>query len=441
MSNPPQQPHSSNPPTPKSKADLSRIIVAIVIGNGFVTYDFTVYSFSAALIGRLFFPAANPLSSLLLSLGTFGAGFVMRPVGAYLIGRIADRQGRRAGMIVALALMTAGTWTIACLPSYQTIGAAATWLMVTARLLQGLAAGGEIGPASASLMESVPYRLRCFMVSWRGASQGAAACVAALVGALTSWGLSAEQMHAWGWRIPFMLGGLIGPVGWYLRRRMQGEPVPSNAAAGAPAQGPFEGGIRPLVYGVLMMAATSTSIYLAVFYMPGYLVHTLHRPAPISLFTACLSGFVIFVMSPLVGVLADRFESRKPLQYAGLFACLVATWPAFTALTHGAGTVASVAIITGYVALALNNAGPNSVMVLEAFPPHRRAAALAVIYGVGVVLFGGFTPFIVTWLIARTGDAMMPAWYLLGATVLTLFALYRFPERDGRAGEWGAAVR
>ncbi|CAE6913438.1 Proline/betaine transporter [Paraburkholderia nemoris] len=411
-----------------SRAELRRIVTAIVIGNGFVAYDFTVYSFSAVIIGNLFFPSSNPASSLLLSLATFGAGFVMRPLGAIMIGHIADSRGRKAGLTVSLTLMTLGTWLIACLPGYASIGPAATVLMVLARLMQGLAAGGEIGPASASLMESVAYRHRCFMVSWRGASQGAAAFAAALVGACTTALLSPAAMHDWGWRIPFVLGGLIGPVGWYLRRRMPvAAPLPHTRLS---PRRMFTEYPRPFICGLLMMAAPSVGIYLTVFYMPAYLVRTLHRPAAISLLTACLSGLVILVVTPLVAHAADRFVSRKTLQYAALVASLAAAWPAFWALTHGVGDVAALVIITGYVALAVNNAGPSSVLMMEAFPVHRRAAGVAMIYSFGVVLFGGFSPFLVTWLINRTGDPMVPAWYLMAATLLTLAALRAFPEAE-----------
>jgi MFS family permease len=412
---------------PPSRAELRRIIIAIVIGNGFVAYDFTVYSFSAVIIGKLFFPSSSPAASLLLSLATFGAGFVMRPFGALMIGHIADSRGRKAGLTVSLALMTLGTWLIACLPGYASIGPAATVLMVLARLTQGLAAGGEIGPASASLMESAGYRQRCFMVSWRGASQGAAAFAAALVGASTTALLSPAAMREWGWRVPFVLGGLIGPLGWYLRRRMPAA-VPRRRVRLDPRR-LFAVRPRALVCGILMMAAPSVSIYITVFYMPAYLVRTLHRPPAISLLTACLSGFVILVVTPLVARAADRFASRKTLQYASLWASLLVAWLAFRALTHGAGDLAALVIITAYVALAVNNAGAASVLMMEAFPAHRRAAGLSVIYSIGVVLFGGFSPFLVTWLIERTGDPMIPAWYLMGATVLTLIALKSFPEQ------------
>jgi MFS transporter, MHS family, proline/betaine transporter len=412
---------------PESRQNLTRIIAAIVIGNGFVAYDFTVYSFSAVLIGKLFFPSANPASSLLLSLGTFGAGFVMRPLGAILIGHISDSRGRKAGMRVALALMTVGTWMIACLPTYASIGAAAPVLMVIARLIQGLAAGGEIGPASASLMESVPYRRRCFMVSWRGASQGAAAFLAALVGASTQALLSPAAMHDWGWRVPFVLGGLIGPVGWFLRRHMH-EAAPAAIRERLSARLVTQYA-RPLALGVLMMAAPSVSIYITVFYMPSYLIGTLHRSATVSLLTACLSGLVILVTTPLVARIADGRASRKTIQYLSLAVAIAGAWPAFGCLTRGASDVAALFVITFYVAFAVNNAGAGSVLMMEAFPRHHRAAGLSVIYSFGVVLFGGFSPFIVSWLIHVTGNVMMPAWYLIAANALSLGALYFFPER------------
>ncbi|WP_404608031.1 MFS transporter [Caballeronia udeis] len=401
--------------------------MATIIGNAFVAYDFTVYSFSAVIIGKLFFPSHDPLSSLLLSLATFGAGFVMRPLGAMIIGQIANSRGRKAGMAWSLALMTLGTWMIACLPTVASIGPAATVLMVLARLMQGLAAGGEIGPASAVLMESVPRNRRCYLTSWRGASQGAAAFAAAMLGAITTAWLSPADMQEWGWRIPFMLGGLIGPVGWYLRRRMPSVVVdvpkrPRLATLLA------EHG-RPLFYGTLMMAAPSIGIYITVFYMPSYLVRTLHRPPVISLLTASLSGLVILVVNPLLAKIADRQPGRKPIQYMTLVICLVMTYPAFLALRMGVGDVTALLIILGYVAVALSNAGASTVMMLEAFAPQHRAAALSIMYSFGVAIFGGFSPLIVTWLIAATGNPMMPAWYLIAATCVTLFALQRFPER------------
>jgi len=322
--------------------------------------------------------------------------------------------------------MTFGTWLIACLPTVASIGPAATVLMVFARLMQGLAAGGEIGPASAVLMESVPRNRRCYLTSWRGASQGAAAFAAALVGATTTSLLSRADMHEWGWRIPFVLGGLIGPVGWYLRRQMPS--VVMDLPKRPRLASLFAEHARPLIYGTLMMAAPSIGIYITVFYMPSYLVRTLHRPPAISLLIASLSGLVILVVNPLVARVADRQKRRKPIQYLALLICLVLTYPAFLGLRTGVGNVTALMIILGYVAVALSNAGASTVMMLEAFPPQHRAAALSIMYSFGVTIFGGFSPLIVTWLIAATGNPMTPAWYLTGATCITLFALQRFPE-------------
>lgn len=330
-------------------------------------------------------------------------------------------------MAWSLTLMTLGTWLIACLPTVASIGPAATVLMVLARLMQGLAAGGEIGPASAVLMESVPRNRRCYLTSWRGASQGAAAFAAAMVGAITTAWLSPADMHDWGWRIPFVLGGLIGPVGWYLRRHMPS--VVIDAPKRPRLASMFAEHARTLFYGTLMMAAPSIGIYITVFYMPSYLVRTLHRPAAISLLTASLSGLVILVVNPLVARIADRQKRRKPIQYLALVICLVLTYPAFLALRMGVGNVAALLIIIGYVAVALSNAGASTVTMLEAFPPQHRAAALSIMYSFGVAIFGGFSPLIVTWLIAKTGNPMMPAWYLIAAICVTLFALHRFPER------------
>jgi MFS transporter, MHS family, proline/betaine transporter len=406
--------------------DFTRLITAIVIGNGFIAYDFTVYSLSAVMIGKLFFPSGSPVSSLLFSLATFGAGFVMRPLGAIMIGHISDSHSRKIGIGISLTLMTISTWMIACMPTCASIGPAATVLIVVARLIQGLAAGGEIGPASTLLMESVRYERRCFIVSWRGASQGVAALAAALIGASTTALLSPEAMQDGGWRIPFVFGGLIGPVGWYLSRHMPA--VPEQSSGRCMPWHLFTEHARAFVYGILMMAAPSSSFYVTVFYMPSYLIQTVHWPAAISLVTACLSGLVILVVTPLVARAADRYASRKTLQYLTLMASLLATYPVFFALTHGIGHVTALAIIAVYVAFSLNNAGASSVLTLEAFPRHRRAAGLSVIYSVGVVIFGGFSPFLVTWLIHVTGNAMMPAWYLMAATAITLYALNRFPE-------------
>ncbi len=408
-------------------AKTRRVVVATAIGNGLIMFDFTVYVFSAAIIGRHFFPSASPLASLLMSFATFGGGFVMRPVGAMIIGNLSDHKGRKAALTFSIALMLLGTGIIAFTPSYATIGVPATILIVAARLMQGLAAGGEIGTASAAMLELSSAGRRCYLVSWRAASQGASALAGALVGALTTAALSPDEMQNWGWRIPFLLGMLIGPVGWYLRRHMA--EMPSTGRARPTLKSVFAQHGCTLWYGMLMMAAPSASIYIAVYYMPTYLVRTLHQSPTISLLSACLSGALIFICTPLLARVADRQRRRKPIQYVTLTTSIVLVYPAFLALTHGVGEWGSLLIIGGYVAVALSNGGASTVMMLEAFPRHQRAAGMSMIYSFGATVFGGFSPFIVTWLIGVSGNPMAPAWYLLAALCISLFALTRFPDK------------
>jgi len=420
-------------PLPFPSADAARmtreakgVVIAAVIGNGLIFYDFTVYSFSAVIIGKLYFPSSSPLSSLLMALATFGAGFVMRPLGALLIGNLADRKGRKAALTASITLMTLGTGMIAFTPSYASVGATASLLIVLARLLQGLAAGGEIGAASAMLMELANRGRRCYLVSWRAASQGASALGGAMVGALATALFSPATLLAWGWRVPFVLGLSVGVVGWYIRRRMV--EVPATARPRARLKEVFMQHPRALWYGILSMAAPSASIYVMVFYMPTYQVTTLHQSPTISLLSACLAGVVIFVGSPTMALIADRQPRLKPIQCLTLATSIALVYPAFLALTHGAGELLSLLIIGGYAAVALTNGGASAVMIMEAFPHHHRATGMSFIYSLGVAVFGGFAPFIVTWLIGVTANPMAPAWYLLTLLCISLFATIRFPE-------------
>ncbi len=403
-----------------------RVIVAAAIGNGLIMYDFTVYSFSAVIIGKLFFPSSTPFVSLLMALATFGAGFFMRPLGAMIIGNLADRKGRKAGLTLSILLMTLGTGIMAFTPSYESIGVTATLLIVLARLMQGFAAGGEIGAASAVLMELASKDRRCYLVSWRPASQGAAALAGALITAFSAAVLTGKSMQEWGWRMPFILGMLIGPVGWYLRR--QWVETPMKATYQPTLKSVFTQHPRTLWFGILLMAAPSASMYIMVFHMPTYLVTTLHLSPTISLLSACLAGTVIFCANPALARIADRQPCRKPIQCLTLISSIVLVFPAFLALTHPVGELLSLLIISGYAAVALSNGGASSVMMLEAFPRHHRAAGMSIIYSFGVTIFGGFSPFIATWLIAATGNPMAPAWYLMAALCTSLLALMWFPD-------------
>jgi MHS family proline/betaine transporter-like MFS transporter len=427
---PPQAGAAAGAAPAAERSHARRAVVAAAIGNGLEMYDFTVYSFFAATIGRLFFPSSSPLASLMLSFATFGAGFVMRPLGAVLIGHFADRRGRKAALTLTIGLMTAGTALIAFAPTHASIGLAATVIVVMGRLLQGLSAGGEIGAASALLMESASKQKRCFLVSWQGATQGGAALAGALTGAAITAALSPEAMMSWGWRIPFMIGLLIAPVGLYIRRNLK--ETHTGGAEHADLKSVFRKYWRVLLLGMLLMTGSTSGMYITVFYMPTYLIQSIHMPPVTAFLAACMAGLAMLVMSPLFGKLADRLPTRKPMIVAAILASLAWCYPNFLLLTTHATLVSVVLQIGLSVTIMSISGGAGAAMMMEAFPREHRATGMSVMYSLGVTVFGGFAPLVVTWLIATTGSPMAPAWYLMSASTISLIALSMFPSHPGR---------
>lgn len=417
----------------RGRQNTRRVVIASSLGNGLEMYDFTVYSFFAATIGRLFFPSDSALASLLMSLATFAVGFLMRPLGAVLIGRVADRRGRKAALTLTIALMTLGTALIAFTPTYSSIGIAATALLVFGRLLQGLSAGGEVGTASAFLMESGHERNRCFMVSWQGASQGAAALLGALSGlALSSW-LSPQELESWGWRIPFVIGLLIGPVGWYIRQNLDETHDGAESSVHRPLAAVLRSHFGTLLLGILLMASATVSMYLVVFYMPTYLTQTLHYPGSTAFALVCLASALLALIPPLAARFADRLPRRKPLLYWTIGLPLLLVYPAFQLLAAGPDSLLLMCAIVALILPLAVGIGAFFALLMEAFPREQRVTGLSIIYSFGVTLFGGLSPLLVTWLVGVTGNSQVPAFYLMAAAALSLLALRLYPEHPGRA--------
>ncbi|MBD8622383.1 MFS transporter [Pseudomonas sp. CFBP 13727] len=421
-------PVADAPPAPQPNK-MRRVIIASSLGNGLEIYDFTVYSFFAVIIGQLFFPGSSPMASLLMSLATFAVGFVMRPLGALLIGRVADRRGRKAALSLTIALMTVGTGIIAFTPTYASIGISASVLLVIARLLQGLSVGGEVGCASAFMMESGRTDNRCFVVSWQGASQGAAALLGAGTGLLLTSSLSEASLLEWGWRVPFVIGLLIGPVGWFIRQHLD---ETHTATATAPSLGQLlKTQSRILLLGIAWMSATTVTMYMVVYYMPTYLTQTLGRPQSLGFALVGLASALLVVITPIAGRYADGFIRRKPLLYGVTGLALLTVYPAFMLLSHENVLLCIVAIILLILPMAIGLA-PSMAMLLEAFPREQRVTGMSIIYSVSVTLFGGFSPLLVTWLINVTGNPLTPALYLVATVALSLCALRLLPEHPGR---------
>ncbi len=306
-----------------------RAIIATVLGNGLEWFDFTVYSFFAVIIAKLFFPTGNELTSLLLAVATFGVGFFMRPVGGMVLGVYADKVGRKAALSLTILLMAGGTALIGLAPTYDQIGLWAPVLIVVARLLQGFSAGGEMGSATAFLTEYAPANKRAFYSSWIQSSIGFAVLLGAAVGTFVTANLSAESLHSWGWRMPFLIGILIGPVGYFIRSRMDETPAFSAVAEEAKNDSPladvFRTYPRETFASFSMVILWTVCTYVLLFYMPTYSVRTLHLPQSTGFLAGMFGGSMIMCFSPVVGKLADRFGRRRFLSGAAaliLAACM-----------------------------------------------------------------------------------------------------------------------
>lgn len=404
-----------------SRGQAWRAVLATSIGNALEWFDLVVYGFFAVVIAKLFFPAGNDTVSLLLTLGTFGVSFFMRPLGAIVIGAYADRAGRKAALTLSILLMMIGTAIIVVLPTYETIGIAAPLILVLARLMQGFSAGGEFGSATAFLAEHVPQR-RGFFASWQVASQGLTTVLAAVFGSVLTAKLSPDQLMSWGWRVPFVFGLLLGPIAYYIRSNVDETP---EFLAAEPTASPLRDTLADhkarllIAIGIVVLGTVST--YLVLF-MPTYGVKQLGLPASISFSAVVLTGIIQMVGSPIVGHLSDKI-GRTGIMLASAILMLLLIYPAFawlvavpTASTLIVVQVAMGILMTGYFA-----ALPG--LLSEIFPVVTRTTGMSLAYNIAVTIFGGFGPFIIAWLIRETGQKVAPSFYLIFAALLSLAAL------------------
>jgi MFS transporter, MHS family, proline/betaine transporter len=404
-----------------------RQIVAAVIGNALEWYDFVVYGFLTVIISRLFFPADSEYASLLLAMATFGVGFFMRPVGGILIGMYADRRGRKAALQLIILLMTISIAMIAFAPTHAAIGAAAPALIVIARLLQGVATGGEFASATSFLVESAPAGKRGFYGSLQMVGQSMAALAGAGAGMLITQGLTPEQVDGWGWRLPFIFGLLIGPVGLYIRRHLN----ETEAFIEASAQQVERVGLRQLwrehTQSVMacfgLVVAGTIMYYVVLIYMPTYAKTQLQIPLG-EAFIAQVAGLIcLTLITPVFGMLSDRI-GRRPVLMSAMLCYLILPYPLLVWLLSEpslARLAVMQVVLCSTVAMSF---GPVSTALAEQFPVHMRSTGLALAYNFAVMLFGGFAQLIVTWLIRETGTPLAPAFYVM------------FGACAGMAGAW-----
>ncbi|QCP49588.1 MFS transporter [Trinickia violacea] len=400
-------------------------ILATVIGSGLEWFDFSGYAFFAATIGKLFFPARDETTSLLLALATFGVGFVMRPVGGIVFGIYADKKGRKRALSLAMLVMALGSAIIAFAPTYESIGIAAPCLIVIARMLQGLSAGGEMGGATAFLTEHAPPERRAFYSSWIQTSIGFAVVIGSLTGTLITSSMSVDSLTAWGWRIPFVVGMLVAPVGYYIRLRIEETPefVSEKHHASTPLRDVIREQPRQVLSSLLMVVLWTVCTYVILFYIPTYVVKYLHMSQREGFTSGIISGVVLMVMAPIFGALSDRIGKQRVLSIAA-FVILVACYPLFSHLIKSPdfATLLTFQVVFGVLIAAYT--GPILALFTEMFPSRVRTTGLSLAYNGAVTLFGGFASFIITWLTQLTGDAGSASYYIIFAAVVSLFGTW-----------------
>ncbi len=430
----------SQPPGADRSAKIKNVI-RVASGNFLEMYDFIVFGYYAAPIGRTFFPVHNPYASLMLSFMTFGAGFLMRPVGAVVLGAYIDRYGRRAGLLLTLALMSVGTLTIACLPGYATLGLLSPLLILLSRLLQGFSAGVELGGVSVYLAEIATPGNKGFYVSWQSASQQVAVMVSALLGVLLSSLLAPSAIDLWGWRIPFLVGCLIIPVLFVLRRSLAETEV-FQARKHHPTIPQI---IRTLatnwaivLVGVMMVAMTTVSFYLITAYTPTFGQSELHLTSVASLVVTLCVGLSNFFWLPVMGSASDRF-GRKPLLILFTVLALVTAYPAMLWLTAEPSftRLLLVELWLSFVYASYN--GAMVVALTEIMPIDVRTSGFSLAYSLATALLGGFTPALCTYLIHATGNRAMPGLWMSFAAMLGFVAALMIPHSESASEDVGLA--
>ena len=374
---------------------------------------------------------------MLLTTATFGVGFLMRPVGGMLIGSYADRHGRRAAMTLTLWLMGLGCGLIALAPTYAQMGIAGPVIMVLARLIQGFAAGGEVGASTTLLVEHAPPSRRGFYSSWQFGSQSLGVMLGALVVALLTAALTPEQMKDWGWRVPFVIGILTVPVGAYIRRNLEEtlEPQPAPGAAHArsdhqPLRRVLAGHKGAVAKGILLVIGGMVCAQIIGFYMPAYANKELGLPATSTLSASVVLGAIGFVAAPFVGLLADRV-GRKRVIFWSRAATVAALLPCFQWLVSAPSSARLMTVIALLAILLALQTAPVITMLPELFPKAVRTTGMSVVYGLGISVFGGFAQFFVTWLLHVTRNPMAPAWYLMVTVTLSTVVLFWIQDRTG----------
>ena len=406
-------------------------VIQVASGNFLEMYDFMVFGYYAEAIGKTFFPTGSEFASLMRTFMTFGAGFLMRPLGAIVLGAYIDQHGRRAGLILTLGLMSLGTLSIACLPGYATLGMLAPLIILMGRLVEGFSAGVELGGVSVFLSEIAPAGRKGFYVSWQSGSQQMAVILAALIGVVLAQRLSPQQMTAWGWRVPLLIGCAIIPFLFLMRRSLQ-ETEEFLAQRKHPN---FREIVRSMgsnwrlvLYGFLLALMTSVSFYMITTYTPTFGSSVLHLGRKESLEVALCVGVSNLVWLPLMGALSDRV-GRRVLLVASTAFVILSAYPALVWLATAPSYSRLLIVELWFSFLYATYNGAMVVYLTEIMPSEVRTSGFSLAYSLATA-FGGFTPAICTLLIHATGNRAMPGIWLSLAAACGLLATWLLQRRS-----------
>ncbi|WP_428487117.1 MFS transporter [Rhodopila sp.] len=420
-------------PDGRAEGMLRRAILSCAVGQVFEIYDFVIYGFMASAIAHAFFPAFDPVAALLSTFATLAVGFLFRPLGAIVIGSFGDRFGRRRALVVTIGMMAIATGLIGLIPGYATIGIAAPIILVVCRAFQGFSTGGEWGGAATFLVEYAEPRQRGFISSFQQSGTALGLLLGTFTAALLTYFLPIESFQAWGWRIPFLIGFVLGPIGHYLRTHVAETPVftrtvATEAVVRSPLREAFATERGPMFIAFSISICPCVLYWMFLVYLPTFAQQQLHLAASATLFSTTTAGLIYLFLTPFIGALSDRI-GRKPLLYVSVLGTAVLGYPLFSLLVswHSIGGLLLVQAVATF--LLTCNSGVACAVLSEIFPTRVRYTALSVSYALSVAIFGGFAPLIATALIRMTSDSLAPAYYVVAAGAASLIATFLVQER------------